>query len=79
MLSAASASASRPHASVNSRVGAYWRCMRKADEKGGLSLRYLGLPCRMFVFEEKAARTLVCEATERVNACTRTVLERHAH
>jgi hypothetical protein len=43
-----------------------------------VSLRSLGVPYRMFVFKEKAARTLVCEAGEPVNACTRGVEKDHA-
>jgi hypothetical protein len=45
----------------------------------GVSLRSLSVPCRMSVFQEKVDRTFVCEAGERINACTRGVREGDAH
>jgi hypothetical protein len=83
MLSAASASASRPRASVASATGTRRRALAVRANGGRrgrrVNFRSLGVPCRIFVLKKKVGRTLVCEAAERVNACTRGVREGDGH
>jgi hypothetical protein len=69
-------SASRERGLQGQRILAV--CANGGRRGRGVGLRSLGVPCRMFVFQEKVARALVCEAAERVNACTRGVRKDHA-
>jgi hypothetical protein len=75
VLSAASASASRPRA----RKCSARRYARTADLESVMKFWIPGRACETYVLWKKVACIFACEATKRINACTLEAQDRRTH